>query len=204
MLESLSDHTTSQLTRLQIVFSAEDPHQFAKRVASAYRLRNEAAAWMRYNLFIDCMPLDDAPRPTEEQLERVMRLAINTRQLRYFAANRDELADEMTRDYARTMNKIVFQANHKESLGLSPTDQARNHALLSHVPIPARSKAQLSTPPVMAVVDVPPYDFPLQFNHFSFHSFSTQPQVIRAAVRCASEVLSIDDVSCACAVALHF
>ena len=44
--------------RIRLMFSAEDPLVFAERVSSAYKLRQETEALLRYHLYVDCMPFN--------------------------------------------------------------------------------------------------------------------------------------------------
>jgi len=70
-----------QLSRLDVCFSAEDPVQFADRVAAAYAGRRRTMDTIRYNLYVDCMPTDDIPALDSDQLNRVLGLAFRTKQL---------------------------------------------------------------------------------------------------------------------------
>lgn len=65
--DSSAEHT-GELTRLELVFDAEDPTVFTQRVAAALQSRYEAAAVMRYNFFIDSMPLDSDSIPSDDQV----------------------------------------------------------------------------------------------------------------------------------------
>lgn len=180
-----------QLPRLDIVFAVEDPFMFAKRVAAAHKRRNDAAALMLYNLYVDCMPTEDAPSLSDEDVDHVVALAINTKQLRAFAVDIQELVSDIQMDYARTMNKIVFNHHHSAAQA-SPA--GRSYSMLAGLAAAPGATLSESTPPESGVVPVPSYDFPLQFNHFSFHTFYTQPEVISAAVRCAFECTRMGDV----------
>jgi len=45
-----------ELTRINLLFNAEDPRIFAQRVAQAHQERIYADSQIRYNFFIDYMP----------------------------------------------------------------------------------------------------------------------------------------------------
>lgn len=57
------DGTTEkcELTRINLLFDAEDPRIFAQRVAKAHQDRIYADSSIRYNFFIDNMPTEDLP-----------------------------------------------------------------------------------------------------------------------------------------------
>lgn len=180
-----------QLRRLQICFDAEDPVYFVERVCDAYKRRLRVASTIRYNLYVDCMPLEDSPEPCEDQLDAVLSLAINTTRLRRFAIDTTVLVRDIKIDYARTMNKLVFD----NQLAERAQDSDDSLSVLGAV-VPSRSAVPTGNggAAVAGTVTVPDYDFPLAFNHFSFHSFFTQPQVIKAAVRCAMECAKVQEV----------
>ena len=68
--------------RTQLLFAAEDPINFAERVAKAYALRCETEALLRYNLYVDCMPMDGVVRLDPSSLERMITWAKGTRTLK--------------------------------------------------------------------------------------------------------------------------
>lgn len=68
--------------RIRLLFAAEDPVVFAERVAKAFACRRETEALLRYNLYIDCMPMDGVPRLDQTSIERMVNWARDTRTLR--------------------------------------------------------------------------------------------------------------------------
>jgi dynein heavy chain len=48
-----------ELTRINLLFTSEDPRIFAQRVAQAHQERIYADSQIRYNFFIDNMPMED-------------------------------------------------------------------------------------------------------------------------------------------------
>ena len=68
--------------RVQLLFAAEDPVNFAERVAKAYALRCETEALLRYNLYVDCMPMDGVVRLDPSSVERMITWAKGTRTLK--------------------------------------------------------------------------------------------------------------------------
>lgn len=68
--------------RIRLLFAAEDPAVFAERVARAFALRRETEALLRYNLYIDCMPMDGVPRLDQTSIDRMISWARDTRTLR--------------------------------------------------------------------------------------------------------------------------
>lgn len=72
----------ASIHRLHVCFKAEDPELFSRRMAEAYATRARAEALMRYHLCIDCMPTDDVPTLTTEQVNRILSYALNSKALK--------------------------------------------------------------------------------------------------------------------------
>jgi len=94
------------MSRINILFDAENPRRFAVRVAKAHQERIFADSFIRYNYYIDNMPREDLADLDQEQKKRLEELTKNTKALKG-----EDLADliiEVDNDYERTMNKIIF------------------------------------------------------------------------------------------------
>ena len=94
-----------QVSRINFVLDAEDPRKFAKRVANAHQSRVYADSLIRYNYYIDNMPTNDLNDLDTEQKKRLEALA-KTKKLE--GTETTSLLMEVNNDYARTMNKIIF------------------------------------------------------------------------------------------------
>lgn len=75
----------------------EDPFLFAKRVAEAHQLRKRAEATLRYNLYVDSMPVDDIPGLAVEQIDRMLACSMNSKRLREWAFDSSQLIGEVRR-----------------------------------------------------------------------------------------------------------
>jgi hypothetical protein len=103
-----------QRTRLQVCFNAEVPQKFVNRLVFAHAAREMAESLIRYNLYIDCMPTDGVAQLDSEQINRIVSKALNTLMLKRNEFDTNQLLAEINTDYARTMNKIVFDANMRD------------------------------------------------------------------------------------------
>jgi dynein heavy chain len=79
-----------------------------RRFADAHRQRARAESLLRYSLFVDCMPTDDLPGLTSEQVSRILRSALNSRRLRDRLMETSQLITEANTDYARAMNRVLL------------------------------------------------------------------------------------------------
>ena len=173
---TLDDGLRHKRHRLQVCFDAEDPSNFAQRVAAAQTAANNAAARIRYNLYVDCMPSDDVGNLTSEQLRRVVESAIGSGKLKGADLDTSLLVSEISTDYSRTMNKIIFDANVAASQSSGGGDSAMSMASTLRLP----PSPPAPPPPASGCVAVPYDDFKRKFSAFTFSTFLTKPEVITA------------------------
>lgn len=65
------------IPRIRLLFSAEDPRVFVRRIQFAMRLRANSEALILYNLTVDCMPIwDETPSIDPHCLRRIQRRAL--------------------------------------------------------------------------------------------------------------------------------
>ena len=68
------------IPRIHLLFSSEDPFIFAERVVKAHKERKKAEAYLRYNLYVDSMPIDDIP--DNEQVLRILASTLNVKKFK--------------------------------------------------------------------------------------------------------------------------
>eukprot|EP00947_MAST-08B_sp_MAST-8B-sp1_P002409 g2409.t1 len=178
----------SLLSRTDVCFDAEDPFVFAQRVGAAHRARIDAEAVIRFNLYVDSMPTDEVGKLDSEQVNRVLALALSTNALKMNEFDTSQLLNEVNMDYARSINRIVFEA------GLADPAQAE---IFEFLKLPAGIVSAYGSgggggggdgggtggtgsggAPAMGVVDTPEHDFSEQFSSFAFHTFLIRPEVV--------------------------
>ncbi len=67
-----SGDATESLPRIFVMFLAEDPDAFARRIIAAHVLRRETEALLRYHAAVDCMPPDSAQAVPEPVLAAIV------------------------------------------------------------------------------------------------------------------------------------
>ena len=192
--------TTATLPRLQLMFLAEDPINFADRVAAAHAARRRALQALRYQLYIDCMPTEDLPTWDMEQTNRVLALSLTTPKLRRFTHDSTSLFQEVDTTYKRALNKLALDARLREmqaqaapaapasaatkaSTSAAAADtsagaQEMLSAMGGHaMPLPASSPPPA---PAKGVVRIPVANFAENFSNMCFNSLLTKSEVIRA------------------------
>ena len=85
----------AQVSRLHLMFLAEDPHNFASRVVAAYSAMGLAERRLRYSLYVDCMPTEDLKPLNSEQVTRILNSAINTDTLKQSNLDTTGLVEEV-------------------------------------------------------------------------------------------------------------
>ncbi|XJO76015.1 hypothetical protein BDV3_006595 [Batrachochytrium dendrobatidis] len=173
------------IDRINLMFLAENPEQFAQRVIFAYYERYQAALKLRLSLYIDCMPIgEDISQISSEQIKRIMEKAgIETKTFKKLRGTPavDELVAEYSLDYARTMNSLVFQKEVSTPMG-------RFNYPSIELPILEPEHAIQE----FGKIPLPMFDFVASKKSFEFASFLTKVEVIRtlAKVRIECEKLA--------------
>ena len=68
--------------RIQLLFCAEDPRVFTRRVVEANALRKNTEALLLYNLYVDCMPSEGQRLISEQSLNKIKQWAMSTPRMR--------------------------------------------------------------------------------------------------------------------------
>jgi len=162
-----------KVPRLHLLFDAEDPRKFADRVANAFQERIYADSIIRYNYYIDNMPTQDLNELDSEQRKRLEILTTNTKKLREAKIDLTPLLMEVNNDYARTMNRIIFDKYHEEcstellpaNLRLPPKEEEQEAPLYGMIQLPHNKESK---------------DFTEIFKDFCFNSLYIKEEVIKA------------------------
>lgn len=93
------------ISRINFVLNAENPKKFALRVATAHRERIKVDSLIRYNYYIDNMPIQDL---NDLDAEQKRRLEMLTRTKKLEGIDPTPLLMDVSYEYSRTMNKIIF------------------------------------------------------------------------------------------------
>uniref|UniRef100_A0AAZ3Q3C2 Dynein heavy chain 1, axonemal n=1 Tax=Oncorhynchus tshawytscha TaxID=74940 RepID=A0AAZ3Q3C2_ONCTS len=157
------------ISRIRLLFSAEDPRLFSQRVQFAQRCRENTEALLLYHLSVDCMPVWSGTSSLNAQsLARVKEHALSTPGLRLKLLQECivRLEKEINLEYDRTMNRISFD----RVVLTNPED-------FSHITLPQREPERV---PQNGFVSVPTYPFEKNRAAFAFNSLLTKPEVISA------------------------
>lgn len=166
-----------------VVYEAESPFWYVKRLSHAKKLRDDIFQFLSYNLYLDCMPIDGMQSMAPEQLFRVMQLAANSKRLKERSIDTTTIIDEMNFEYMRCMNRIVFESERAKAV------MDNSHFITETVPAPS-----LQIGGKVTVSDVPSYDWAQQFCTFCFSCFLTCGDLILCLVKVRAECQKISSL----------
>ncbi|KAK0056678.1 dynein heavy chain 1 axonemal-like isoform X1 [Biomphalaria pfeifferi] len=164
------------IPRIRIMFRAEDPRIFADRLAAAFRSRKVCEAELRYNLYIDCMPMDGVGELDQASLKRMIEWAHSAPGFK--GKNLEDytqvLEKEVNIDFCRSMNRIIFEKTVEE-----------DPITFAFVSVPESYGKAI--PNTGCCPDVPKYPFDEQYDGFAFNSLLTLPESIQAMGKVRTE-----------------
>ncbi|XP_033101869.1 dynein heavy chain 1, axonemal-like [Anneissia japonica] len=171
--------------RIQVMFIAEDPAVFAQTVAKAFHDRRHTEALLRYHLYVDFMPMEGVGELDSESLKRVVGWAKGAPALTK-DKNLDDyihtLEKEVNIDYARAMNRIIFDKIVQSNPGT-----------FAYVTVPEKEAERI--PETGYYGDVPDYPFDEQYDSFAFNSLLTREEAIFAMMKVRTECNKVSAMS---------
>ena len=187
------EEESAWLSRLSVMFLAEDPTVYVQRLVKASKQRERAVLWVKYILCCDSMPTDELPEVDPEIIERITFLGTNIRSLpaedrKNIKTQEEALVREFVLDWNRCMNRTMLQhriftetdASYLTDLfkGLTGDDLKSGPSNISEVePL---SKVAILPPGIRQV-------FIESNQHFNFSTYFTQPEVIKALASVRAE-----------------
>ena len=99
--------TEVSIPKIHLWFNFEDPRKFAKRVAQAHKLRTHADSLIRYNYYVENMPVQDGYELDVEKRKKLERLAVSSSK-ELEGLDSTSLILEVNQEYIKTLNSIIF------------------------------------------------------------------------------------------------
>ncbi|KAK3252700.1 hypothetical protein CYMTET_38016 [Cymbomonas tetramitiformis] len=175
------------ISRLHLYFLAEDPFMYVRRLTEAYQLRDWVESMLRYNFLIDCMPTDDLPQLTNEQVNRMTESAVNTKPVLDKFMDTTHLIQEVNVEYARAMNKITFDYSMLW----------RRVPALLYILAPLQEEfipEPRQIPPISGTVYIKPYGYLDLYSSFCFRTFLTKLEIISACTKVRAECNKVQNM----------
>uniref|UniRef100_A0A8C5QQJ6 Dynein axonemal heavy chain 1 n=1 Tax=Leptobrachium leishanense TaxID=445787 RepID=A0A8C5QQJ6_9ANUR len=161
--------------RIRLLFCAEDPYVFTRRITAACKLRQQTEALLLYNLYIDCMPTDGKCGIDKESVKKMKNYALTTTQLKK-DTSREQLKlleQEISLEYERTMNKLILDRM-----------VSSNPQKFPYVTLPEKTEERVHK---QGRVDVPEYSFAKSRASFTFTTLLTRSEVITSLCKVRTE-----------------
>ncbi|OCT85694.1 dynein heavy chain 1, axonemal [Xenopus laevis] len=169
--------------RIRLLFCAENPRVFAKRIVAANKLRKNTEALLLYNLYIDCMPGNGRCVIPADSLNRMKQWLLSTSHLKQDDGVLHQLKileKEISMEYERTMNKLIF-----DQLVIS------NPQKYAYVTLPDR----VEVIPMQGLVNVPEYNYAKSRAAFTFKTLLTLPEVIASLCKVRVECSKVSSMT---------
>nr|WAW84827.1 axonemal dynein heavy chain 1 [Halisarca dujardinii] len=170
------DHLEYWVPRIHLMFQAEDPRVFAQRLHRAYRMREATESCLRYNLYVDCMPVDTVADMSTEGIKKISQLAKSLTKLKSDSLSEvsSKLVKEINLDFQRSQNRMLFDRT-----------VARQPQTFHYVAVPQETPQVV--PAKGMCQDVPKFAYQDTRNQFQFLTLFTSKPAIEVVVHTRSE-----------------
>ncbi|XP_041969812.1 dynein axonemal heavy chain 1-like [Aricia agestis] len=170
------------IPRIRLMFKAEDPETFARRVQFAVQLRDEVENNLRFYLYLDCLLLAGLPRMPLAHMPRILQLTLVHRQARQ--------ADE---EHLRTLqNEVeIVYLKTEGKMGMIHT-MVRDRDVYDFIRPPTKEYE----PPVPAFGRYPcsMEDFAGRLKHNQWYSLYVLPESVAAIHLVIEECLKVESM----------
>jgi dynein heavy chain len=94
--------------KIYLCFDGEDPNTHGKRIRDAVVRRIESENIMRFNLYVDCLPVESIPSIDPTVLDAILSKTLSTPRLYYTEDSLEKVKKEIDLEYKRTLAKAKF------------------------------------------------------------------------------------------------
>ena len=160
----------AKLPRIYVLFEDEDPKKFVKRFKHAYQTRIYADSLIKYNYYIENMPIHEIPELDHEKISKILILTQNTKALRGKSSADTTLLNEINFDFAKTMNKIIFDKHLKE--------KGSNGLITGSLNLPPEKPVEQA--PYFGMISIPAHNYPETVTKFTANTLLKTNEVVLA------------------------
>jgi dynein heavy chain, axonemal len=180
-----------KLSKIYLLFDAENPYLFCKKVSLAHQEREKAESIIRYNFYIDKMVPENLSDITEDQKIRLRKGIEKIPYLKMEQKFVDELLKEMNFSYLRTTNKIIFDKFYYSNLC--------NNLIITDLKLPSHI---VNNPDIrkaeqryFGLENVPAYNYIQDYKDFTFKTLLCRKEIIDCLQRIKDECNKIRNFS---------
>lgn len=185
------------ISKIYLLFDAENPFLFAKKVSLATMEREKAESIIRYNFFIDKMVLENLSEMIDQMRNR---LRIGVERIPYLKMEPkyiDELLKELNLNYLRSTNKIIFDKFYNS--------RKQKKLIINNLKLPENSNSAYDSNPqivngepvsnvrYLGLEYVPPYKYIESYKNFTFKTLLCRKEIIDCLQKIRDECNKIKD-----------
>lgn len=190
--EDKEEKEPCSLSKIYLLFDAENPFLFCKKVSQAAAERKKAESIIRYNLYIDKMGVDGLQEINEDIKKRLQISLSALKTYKESIKDSENLFRDLSSNYLRTTNKIIFDKfyySHLSDLLIIqdlelPPEIINNPDI--HV-VKAREKG---------LEQIPSYNYISSYKQFTFHTLLCRKEIIECLQKIQEECNKIKDCNC--------
>ena len=162
------------LSKIYLLFDAENPFMFCKKVALANSERQRAESIIRYNLFIDRMLNENLPDINDDIRKRLLNNIKKLSFLKMDQKNLDDLMRDLNNNYLRTTNKIIFDKFYYS--------QFKNLLIIDDLNLPPNiinnPDIRVNAVREKGLEPIPPYNYITSYKDFTFKTLLCKKEII--------------------------
>ena len=172
--EEVEEKEPCALSKIYLLFDAENPFLFCKKVKLATEERETAESIIRYNLYVDRMLNENLPDINEDVRKRLQNNIKKLSYLKMDQKNVDDLLRDLNNNYLRTTNKIIFDKFYYSNLS--------NLLIIDNLKLPPEI---INNPDIHKVEvrekglePIPPYNYINSYRSFTFRTLFCKKEII--------------------------
>ena len=172
--EDKEEKEPCSLSKIYLLFDAENPFLFCKKVKLACEERESAESIIRYNSYIDRMLIDQIQDMNEDVRKRLQNNIKKLKFLKVEQKNIDDLLRDLNCNYLRTTNKIIFDKFYY-------SDNA-NLLIIDNLKLPPEI---INNPDIHKVEvrekgleAIPPYNYVQSYRAFTFKTLFCKKEIV--------------------------
>ena len=96
------------MPKLFILFNAENPHVFAKRMAEAFVLRNKCESIIKYKYYLSKIPTKLTPYLPDDRVNKIINKVNTLKDVKLVANDLEKELESVQHDYVFQLNKMMF------------------------------------------------------------------------------------------------
>jgi dynein heavy chain len=162
------------LSKIYLLFDAENPFLFCKKVKLASEARENAESVIRYNLYVDRMLNENLPDINEDVRKRLQNNIKKLPFLKMDQKNVDDLLRDLNNNYLRTTNKIIFDKFYYSNLS--------NLLIIDNLKLPPEI---INNPDIHKIEvrekglePIPPYNYITSYKSFTFKTLFCKKEIV--------------------------